>query len=120
MTSPPTSGSSGPTRDRHLRTVAGRDIYFDWEDFLWSPDDWDEEVAAALARESGLGQLDDTHWRVLRFMREFYAYHARAPLNKDLKRGTGLSLMELERLFPQGIRLGARRIAGLPNPKSCL
>jgi tRNA 2-thiouridine synthesizing protein E len=120
MTAQSTNESNGPQRDRHLRTVAGRDIYFDWEDFLWSPDDWDEKVAVALARESGLTQLDETHWRVLRFMREFYFYHGRAPLNKDLKQGTGLSLMEMEKMFPQGIRLGARRIAGLPNPKSCL
>lgn len=107
-------------RDRHLRTIAGRDLYFDWEDFLWDPRDWDETIALALAREMGLADLDAVQWRVIRFMREFYFYHGRSPMNKDLKTGTGLSLMALEKLFPRGIRMGARRLAGLPNPKACL
>jgi len=31
-----------------------------------------------------------------------------------VKEGTGLSVLELESLFPQGIKFGARRLAGLP------
>ncbi|WP_419656839.1 uncharacterized protein Dvar_59640 [Desulfosarcina variabilis str. Montpellier] len=40
-----------PARDRRLRTVAGHDIYFDWDDFLWNPHDWNEAIALALAAE---------------------------------------------------------------------
>lgn len=108
------------TRDRRLRRIAGHEIYFDWEDFLWDPNDWSSAVAEALAREMGIETLNETQWRVIRFMREYYFHHGRSPMNKDLKKGTGLALMELEALFPQGIRLGARRISGLPNPKACL
>jgi sulfur relay (sulfurtransferase) DsrC/TusE family protein len=36
-----------------------------------------------------------------------------------LKEGTLLSMRELEDLFPGGIKYGARRLAGLPNPKTC-
>ena len=114
----PDSSLSG--RDRQLRKIAGRDIYFDWEGFFWDPEDWCEEAAVALARESGIVLLDESQWRVIRFMREFYFYHGRAPMNKDLREGTGMPLMALEGMFPQGIRLGARRLAGLPNPKACL
>ena len=64
-------------------------------------------------------EVDDDQWRVIRFLREYYAYHGRAPMNRDLKAGLGMSLMDLEALFPGGIRKGARRIAGLPNPRSC-
>ena len=107
-------------RDRRLRRIAGQDVYVDWEDFLWDPQDWNEAIALALARESGMDGLDEAQWRVIRFMREYYFYHGRAPMNKDLRKGTGMSLMALEALFPQGIRQGARRLAGLPNPKACL
>ena len=114
----PDSSPSG--RDRQLRNIAGRDIYFDWEGFFWDPEDWSEEVAAELARESGITAVNESQWQVIRFMREFYFYHGRAPMNKDLKEGTGMSLLALESMFVQGIRLGARRLAGLPNPKACL
>ena len=114
------SGSSPSGRDRQLRNIAGRDIYFDWEGFFWDPEDWSEEVATELARESGIALLNGSQWQVIRFMREFYFYHGRAPMNKDLKEGTGMSLLALEGMFVQGIRLGARRLAGLPNPKACL
>ena len=108
------------TRSRTLRTVAGRETWFDDEGFFWDPDDWTEAAAEALARERGMPGLDEAQWRVLRFIRGWYEHHGRAPMNRDLKAGTGLALLELERLFPDGIRMGARLLAGLPNPQTCL
>ena len=105
--------------DRLTRFIADREIYFDWEGFFWDSADWSEEVAKILARESGIEVLMETHWKVLRFFREYYSCHGRAPMNRHLKEGTGISLKEIESIFPEGIRLGARRLAGLPNPKSC-
>ncbi len=107
-------------RSRELRAVAGREVYFDDEGFFWEPADWSPEAADELARESGIERLDATQWRVISFLREYYAHNGRAPMNRQLRDGTGLSLVELERLFPDGIRNGARRLAGLPNPRSCL
>lgn len=105
---------------RQARMIAGREIYFDWEGFFWDPHDWNEEAARILAREAGLEELTETHWKVLKFFREYYFYNGRAPLNRHLKEGTRMSLGEIESLFPGGIRQGARRLAGLPNPKSCM
>ena len=107
-------------RSRSLRTVAGRGIYFDDEGFFWDPDDWSDAAADELARERGMDGLGDVQWLVLRYMRAYYAHHGRAPMNRDLKAGTELTLLELERLFPDGIKMGARRLAGLPNPQTCL
>jgi tRNA 2-thiouridine synthesizing protein E len=108
-----------PELGRVSRFLAGREIYFDREGFFWEAEGWSEEAARILARETGLPELTETHWKVLHFFRDYYLYHGRAPLNRHLKEGTRLSLHTLEGLFPQGIRLGARRLAGLPNPKSC-
>jgi TusE/DsrC/DsvC family sulfur relay protein len=102
-----------------FRTIAGRKILFDRDDFLWNVEDWTEEVAQVLAAECGIETLSGSQWGVIRFMRDYFLYHGRAPLNRDLKAGIGMSLMELEALFPGGIRAGVRRMAGLPNPKSC-
>ncbi|RJR35373.1 MAG: TusE/DsrC/DsvC family sulfur relay protein [Desulfobacteraceae bacterium] len=105
--------------NRRFRVIAGRKILFDGEGFFWNPEDWSEEVATVLARECGLAEMSEPHWRVLRFLRDYYHRHGRAPLNAHLRSGTNMSLMELEGLFPGGMKRGARRIAGLPNPKSC-
>ncbi len=114
----------GPVTDlnelgRQVRCIDGRDILFDNEGFFWDPNDWSEAVAETLAKESGIEQLTEAHWRVIRFLREFYFNNGRAPLNRVLRDGTGISLLELERLFPDGIKNGARRVAGLPNPRTC-
>jgi dissimilatory sulfite reductase related protein len=107
-------------RSRALREVAGRPVYFDDEGFFWDPDDWSPEAAEVLARERGMAALTEQHWRVITFMRAWYKRQGRAPMNKELKAGTEMSLLELERLFPDGIKMGARVLAGLPNPKTCL
>jgi tRNA 2-thiouridine synthesizing protein E len=104
---------------REYRVVAGRRILFDKNGFLWNAEDWSREVAEALAAECGLHEMTETHWRVIGFMRDYFSYHGRAPLNAQLKAGTGMRLLDLESFFPGGIKQGARRIAGLPNPKSC-
>jgi dissimilatory sulfite reductase related protein len=119
MPEEPSRAAQFPELGRECRLLAGREIFFDQEGFFWEAKDWTEDVARVLITESGLAHLTDTHWRVLRFFREYYFYHGRAPMNRHLKEGTGLSLQLLESLFPGGIRLGARRLAGLPNPKSC-
>jgi len=102
-----------------FRMIAGRKILIDKEGFLWHVEDWTEEVADALAKEYGIEKLSEIQWRIIRFLRDYFLYHGRAPLNRDLKSGLGMSLMELEGLFPGGIRRGARRVAGLPNPRAC-
>ena len=102
-----------------FRLIAGRKILFDKEGFLWHPEDWTEGVAEVLALECGIESLSDSQWCVIRFMRDYFSYHGRAPLNRDLKAGLGMNLMDLEALFPGGIRRGARRVAGLPNPRAC-
>jgi tRNA 2-thiouridine synthesizing protein E len=104
---------------QRLRNLGGKDVILDKEGFLWRPEDWTEEVAKALATECGIGSLTDEQWRVIRFLREYFFRNGRAPLNRDIKAGLGISLMELECLFPGGIRRGARLVAGLPNPRTC-
>ena len=105
--------------NRQFRLIGGREILFDAEGFFWNPEDWSEEVARILALESGLEDVTSTHWRVLRFLRAYFFNQGRAPLNHELRAEMGMSLMELERLFPGGIKHGARRLAGLPNPRTC-
>jgi dissimilatory sulfite reductase related protein len=102
-----------------VRIIGQREVVFDNEGFLHDFSDWDEELYRFLAAECGLVETSENHLRVIRFLRDFYAGHGRAPLNSQLKKGTAMSLLEIEALFPGGIRNGARRLAGLPNPQTC-
>ena len=102
-----------------VRTIGQREVVFDNEGFLNDFKDWDDDLYHFLAAECGLGETSERHLRVIRFLRGVYAGHGRAPLNNQLKKGTALSLLEIEALFPGGIKNGARRLAGLPNPQTC-
>jgi len=106
-------------QSRRVRTIAGREIAFDNEGFFEDFESWSEAIFEVLAHESGIARITEPHWQVIRFLREFYGYNGRAPLNNQLRQGTGIPLLELEDLFPEGLKLGARRLAGLPNPKTC-
>jgi len=106
-----------PTRDVNVEIPS---IMFDEENFFWHPGDWSEDIAEALARECGLACLSEAHWKIIRFLRDFYFQNGRAPLNRQLAAGTDMSMLDIEALFPGGIKRGARRLAGLPNPKACL
>jgi tRNA 2-thiouridine synthesizing protein E len=117
MSAQPSEAGNPP--GRRVRTIAGRAVAFDDEGFFEDFDSWSEAIFVALAQESGIAAVTDPHWQVVRFLRDFYAYNGRAPLNNQLRQGTGMSLLELERLFPEGLKQGARRLAGLPNPKTC-
>ena len=65
--------------EHEYRFIAGRKVLFDPEGFLWNPEDWSKDVAESLARESGLENLDDSHWKVINFLRDFYFTNGRAP-----------------------------------------
>jgi TusE/DsrC/DsvC family sulfur relay protein len=111
--------AGGVDSGANYRVVAGRKMLFDGEGFFWHADEWSADAAEELAREAGIEQLSEAQWRVIEFLREFYFENGRAPLNRKLAEGVGMSLLSVERLFPSGIKYGARRLAGLPNPKSC-
>lgn len=95
-------------------------VLYDIEGFILEFDDWTPELAEELARDNGMEALSETHWGIIRFLRTFFKERGKAPLGREIRQGTGMSLMEVERLFPGGLRKGARRVAGLPNPRSCL
>jgi dissimilatory sulfite reductase related protein len=101
------------------RMIGGWEILLDAEGFMVDPTAWNEDVANGLAAGKGIQQLSPEQWRVIRFIRDYYLSQGKAPLIREVKAGLQLSVLELDGLFPGGIREGARLVAGLPNPKSC-
>lgn len=77
-------------------------------------DAWDVTHATALAREHGVGELTEAHWRVLHALRALYREFGVAPSIAQLHDRTGLDAEAIDRLF--GNPYVAWRIAGLPHP----
>ena len=106
--------------------VNGRVLETDAQGYLRRLEDWDEDVARTMARADDI-ELDENHWEVLYFLKEYYDEYQLAPpvriltkaIAKRLGRDKGSSRY-LYRLFPQGPAKQACRYAGLPKPTNCI
>jgi tRNA 2-thiouridine synthesizing protein E len=95
-------------------------IEVDEDGFMLNPDEWNEDVAAALATTEGIEQLDDEHWKVMNYLREYYKEFGVAPMIRKLCKETGFPLKKIYELFPSGPAKGACKLAGLAKPTGCV
>lgn len=82
--------------------------------------DWNETVARELAREEGIQDLSERHWKVIYFMKKEFEAKGDAPSIRKLTKESGVDTKELYALFPKGPAKKAAKIAGLPKPKGCI
>lgn len=101
-------------------TYAGTIVEVDAEGFMTDPSQWNDELAAAIAAEAGIGELTDRHWLVVHFMRDRYLDSGSAPSIRTLGKASGVPIKELYELFPKGPAKLAARIAGIPKPRGCI
>lgn len=102
------------------KTIAGKSVEVTDEGYLVNASDWTEEMAPELAKEEGINELTDAHWKVIRFMREDYKTKGQIPTIRRMKKEGGIPTKELYQLFPEGPIKKAAKIAGLPKPQSCV
>lgn len=102
-----------------------RRIALDKDGYLHSLADWDEEVAAALARNASI-ELSEAHWEILYLLRQFYTAHGLSPAMRALVKYTARELgaekgrsVYLLSLFPGNAALLGAKLAGLPRPTNC-
>ena len=99
--------------------IADHALDVDAEGFLQKPEQWDEEVARAIAADAGV-TLTDRAWQVVRFMRERYLATGTAPTIRTLGKESGVPIKELYQLFPKGPAKLAAKIGGIPKPHGCI
>ena len=92
----------------------------DAEGFLTDPQQWNEEIAAEIAREAGIDELTPRHWQVVRYMRDTYLATGEAPSIRTLGKASGVPIKELYELFPKGPAKLAAKIGGIPKPHGCI
>ncbi|MDH5466270.1 MAG: TusE/DsrC/DsvC family sulfur relay protein [Candidatus Aminicenantes bacterium] len=101
--------------------VKGRKVEVNEEGFLTNHEDWEKDVAEALAREEeGIDSLSEDHWKVIRYIRDYYLEKNLAPMVRKLCKNTGFQLRYIYELFPSGPAKGACKVAGLPKPDGCV
>jgi len=100
--------------------VNGTTLETDGNGNLVNANDWNEDVAKALAEEEGV-DLTDAHWEVINYLREEYTDNGgnqpmeRAILKDMSKRlGTKVSSKDMYKLFPKAPSKQGNKIAGLP------
>ena len=103
-----------------MTLIADAPVDVDAEGFMTDPDQWNEMIAAAIARENGIPELTDRHWQVVGFMRDRYLETGTAPSIRSLGKESGVSVKELYQLFPKGPAKLAAKIGGIPKPTGCI
>jgi tRNA 2-thiouridine synthesizing protein E len=102
-----------------LTTIDGHDVHVDDEGFMTAYDEWNEDLAKALAAQIGI-DLTDEHWQVLRFLREDYLQQGETATLRRVTVGAGVPTKTLFRLFPQKPAKKMAYVAGLPKPQGCV
>lgn len=109
-----------------MLNINGRQIETDAEGYLADLGDWSEEVAEFLAESDQLS-LTEEHWKVLRWMRDYYQDNGIAPNLRIMQKAIGKDLGEeyadkkhLFELFPYGPAKQGARYAGMPKPTGCV
>ncbi|GAB4371271.1 MAG: TusE/DsrC/DsvC family sulfur relay protein [Acidobacteriota bacterium] len=95
-------------------------IEVDEDGFMQNPEQWNEQVAAALATTEGVEELTEEHWKVIQYLRDYYLQFGVAPMIRKLTKETGFPLKKIYELFPSGPAKGACKVAGLPKPTGCV
>lgn len=89
-------------------------IEVDPDGFLTQPDEWNEEIAAALAKREGLEPLSKSKLSILNFLREYFQKNHSFPILRYVCKKIGASSNCITEEFIDPMK--AWKIAGLPKP----
>jgi len=110
----------------HILGFNANEYEVDEEGFLKNISDWSREVAEGMAAQDGI-ELEQAHWKVITFLRDYYFKYQIAPAIRVLSREIGKRLgadkgntRYLNQLFSFGPAKQACRYAGLPKPTGCV
>jgi len=104
--------------------VGGKTIATTATGFLENQEDWNEEIAHAIAAEEGI-ELTDRHWDVIKYLRdEFFDNAGNQPNTRTMVKGMAgvwngekVDAKSLYALFPGDPSKQGGRIAGLPESR---
>jgi tRNA 2-thiouridine synthesizing protein E len=102
------------------REIAGYTVEVNEEGFMTNPNQWNKDIAAAIAKDEGLNELTAAHWQVIEYCRNAAASSGSAPTLRQITTNAGVSTKDLFALFPKGPAKKVARISGLGKPEGCV
>ena len=99
--------------------VAGKQINVNEEGFLTKYDEWDEEIAKALAAQIEV-EMTEAHWNIIKFLRADFKTQGETATARRVQTVGGVPVKEQFVLFPKKPAKKMAYIAGLPKPKGCV
>ena len=103
-----------------VTTIADREVHIDEEGFLTEFDEWDRELAEALAKNIGIDEMTDEHWKVIEFLRNDYKDQGETATLRRVSTVGGIPTKSLFQLFPKKPARKMSYIAGLQKPAGCI
>ncbi len=100
-------------------TINGKTVTVNDEGYLTEFDEWDEDLAAVLAKNIGI-ELTEAHWTVIRFLRKDFAERGETPTTRRVQQIAGVPIKEQFALFPKKPGRKMSYIAGVPKPHGCV
>lgn len=102
------------------KQFGGKLLDIDEDGFIQDPNAWDEAVAKDLAITESVQEMTPEHWKLVRYIRDYYVKFNMAPMIRKMCKETGIQLKQVYELFPSGPAKGACKVAGLPKPTGCV
>lgn len=102
------------------KLIAGFTVNVNEEGYLTNPSQWNKEIAVELAKEVGIEELTEGHWKVIEFLQNDYKENGKLPTIRRVKKEGNIPTKELYELFPEGPLVKAAKVAGLSKPASCV
>jgi len=106
--------------------VDGKQIPHDEEGYITDLNGWNKDLAELIAKGENI-KMDDEHWEIVNFLRDYYEEYQIAPavrvLIKAIRKKWGKEKGNndyMYELFPYGPAKQACKIAGLPKPTGCV
>lgn len=114
--------NSQPIKNLHSNVIqiGKNQIELNHKGFLINFNDWNNEIAIALAKADQL-ELTDVHWFTINFIRDYYREYKTQPSLRKFKKALNKKMSSFRNIeplyiyFPHGGYKHACRLAGLPD-----
>ena len=88
----------------------------DGDGFLLELSTWTKSVAEELAERNDLAPLNEDHWKIIDYVREYYLRHGHGPPIVKISKATGMSSRKICTLLKVRVTAKSRTPSSLKSP----